>query len=237
VITEVASRLKIPLGQAQIALLDEYAERLLAANLRAGLTSGRTSREQLYGRHMAESLTLLVLLRKAGIELSPAIDIGSGGGLPGIPMAIAEPGLRITLLEATRKKADFLQELTGSLGLDSVEVVNERAETAAHYPERREKYALAVARAVAPFPVVLEYALPFLRSGGILAAPKGSGVHREVADSLRALQLLGGTVDSLRSLVVAGWEGPLQTAVLVRKTGETPAEYPRRTGVPARRPL
>lgn len=236
-ITEVASQLRIQLSLRQVADLDEFAERLLAANVRAGLTSSATDRAHLYRRHLAESLALLALLRREEIALSPLIDVGSGGGLPGIPVAIAEPAARVTLLEATRKKADFLRDVARGMDLPQLDVVNARAEVAAHSEEHREKYRLAVARAVAPLPVLLEYALPFVRPGGVLAAPKGSGVQREVAAAEHALEVLGGTVEALHPLPVPGREGPVQTVVIVRKTGRTPSGYPRRTGVPARRPL
>ncbi len=171
-----------------------------------------------------------------GVIASPAIDIGSGAGFPGVPIKIARPDLRITLLEATGKKARFLEELIADLGLPGVSIVNERAETLAHDPEHREAYALAMARAVAPLRVLLELSLPFLRVGGHLAAVKGSGAEREVREAAHSLEILGGEVVAMRKVDVPG-PGPEPTLVVVRKVQATPGRYPRRPGVPSKRPL
>jgi 16S rRNA (guanine527-N7)-methyltransferase len=164
------------------------------------------------------------------------IDIGSGGGFPGVPIKIVKSDLEVTLLEANGKKATFLGELAKELGLSRVAVVNDRAELAAHDSNHREAYALAVARAVAPLRVLVELALPFVRLGGYLATPKGSGAQREVREAETALGTLGGEVSLVQKLEL-DWPGPTPTLVLVRKVSETPERYPRRPGMPAKRPL
>lgn len=239
ILTAGARELHIELDGATLARFESYYRLLAGSARRASLTSV-TSYEGVQQRHFLESLALLVALRRAGV-LDPGatartLDVGAGAGLPGLPMKLAQPGLSLTLLEATAKKAAFLVELVLELGLEDVEVVTARAEEEAHQPHHREAYDLVVARTVAPLPVLLELALPFLRSGGHLAAPKGSRAHREVAASGRALAVLGGEVVAVEPMPVPGARHQ-PTLVLVRKVAPTPVAYARRPGMPAKRPL
>jgi 16S rRNA (guanine527-N7)-methyltransferase len=204
-------------------------------NRRANLTGAR-DRQAVYRRHFAESLALLAALEEAGIDLSPVIDVGTGAGFPGIPMKVARPDLELTLLEATGKKTRFLQSAVNELSLQSARVINGRAEELAHQPDLRESFALAVARTVAPLPALLELTLPFVRVGGHLAAPKGSAAAREMGESANALAELGGEIVSAQVLDLP-FEGPRPTLVLVKKTSPTAERYPRRTGIPNKRPL
>lgn len=209
---------------------------LLAENsAAAGLTSVRGP-DEISRRHIGESLLLLEALDNAGAVRSPVIDIGSGGGVPGIPIKIARPHLVLTLLEATKKKAAFLELAVEQLALADVSIVNARAEDAARDVAHRETYALALARAVAPLPVLLELALPFLQIGGVLATPKGSKAEDEVSAATNALAECGGEIIDVRPLRLP-WEGPSPLLVLVRKVRHTPGKYPRRAGIPSKRPL
>jgi 16S rRNA (guanine527-N7)-methyltransferase len=183
-----------------------------------------------------ESLALLKVAEDAGALGTPVIDIGSGAGFPGVPIKIARPEIEMTLLEATEKKAAFLRSLVSRLGLSGTRVIQGRAEDVAHDPGQRAVYALALARAVAPLPTLVELALPFVQVGGCLATPKGSAVAREVREAENALKLCGGVVESMSKLDVPP-PGPAPTLVLVRKIAETPERYPRRSGMPAKRPL
>jgi 16S rRNA (guanine527-N7)-methyltransferase len=176
----------------------------------------------------------LAALDALKVVSSPVIDVGSGGGFPGLPMKIARPELEVTLLEATAKKARFLEEMVAELALEGARVVHGRAEEVAHDPAHREGYRLAVARAVAPLRVLAEYALPFVAVGGVLAAPKGSAAPREIREAGAAIDTLGGEIETVQPLDVPG---PPQTLIIVRKRRETPAKYPRRPGMPAKRPL
>lgn len=231
----VANRLRFALTAGQVARLERYAERVLEENRRTNLTSVR-DREGIYTRHFAESLALLRALEDRGLVASPLIDIGTGAGFPGLPMKIARPDLEVTLLEATGKKARFLEAVVAELELEGVTVVEGRAEEIARDPAHREAYPLALARAVAPLRVLLEYALPFVEVGGALAAPKGSAAPRELREAAHALELLGGEVLSAERLELPV-EGPAPTLVIVRKVAATPEGYPRRPGMPAKRPL
>ncbi len=212
-----------------------YADELAAARPRLRLTA-LTDQEAVQRRHFLEPLALLVALEQIGALAETAIDIGSGAGFPGLPIKIVRPALSLTLLEAHAKRAAFLERLVHRLGLQGVTVVNGRAEDVAREPGHREAYDLALARAVAPLPVLVELALPFLRLGGALAAPKGSAARREVKEAAVALTACGGLLESVRPLPVPYTETP-PTLVIARKVSHTPQRFPRRPGIPAKRPL
>jgi 16S rRNA (guanine527-N7)-methyltransferase len=173
----------------------------------------------------------LVLLDHLG-SAQTLVDVGSGGGLPGLPLKIARPDLAVTLIEADRAKAAFLVQASARLQL-SVEVVARRAEDAAHDPKYREAFDVAVARALAPMPVLVELCLPLVRVGGRLLAQKTS--REDVVRADNAIQLLGGSlIASKAAPSSARDEG---TVIIVSKIIPTPAAYPRRPGVPNRKPL
>jgi len=232
---EVGKRLRNHLSPAQHEAFDLYARKLLEARRRTNLTSLR-DRDAIERRLFLESIALLNALTDAGAVESPLIDVGTGAGVPGLPLKIMRPDLEVALLEATGKKVRFLEEVVRQLDLNDVRVLQGRAEELAHDPAHREAYALALARAVAPLRILVELALPFVRQGGYLAAAKGSGAAREVREAEKALAECGGAIDRLVSLDVPG-PGPVPTLVLVRKIARTPQRYPRRTGVPQKRPL
>lgn len=223
------------LAPAQVEAFRSYTELLVRESSRLNLTALRDPRA-IERRHFGESLAVAKALESLGALRSPAIDIGSGAGFPGLAMKIGRPELRITLLEATGKKARFLEMVIDELGLSGVTVINGRAEEIAHDPGHRGAYELALARAVAPLRVLVELSLPLLRRGGYLAAPKGSGASREVGEAGNALRLCGGEVAAVAPLDVPG-PGPGPVLVLIRKSTETPDAYPRRPGIPAKRPL
>jgi 16S rRNA (guanine527-N7)-methyltransferase len=187
-------------------------------------------------RHIGESLALLRVLESTGRLPMGArvIDVGSGGGLPGIPLAIVRPDLFLTLLEATGKKAAFLEHTARSLALDNVRVLAARAEEAAHRLDQRERYDLATARAVAPLATLVELTLPFVRIGGALAALKGSRAEEEIAAAAAAVQRCGGGRVEVRSLI---GENARLRLLIVPKIAPIPDELPRRSGIPAKRPL
>jgi 16S rRNA (guanine527-N7)-methyltransferase len=239
VLVRGAAELGLELSAEQLELFERYADLLLSSGRRAGVTAIAT-KERVEQRHFVESLAVGKALLDAGVldELSEArvIDVGTGGGFPGLPMKILLPRLRLTLLDARERTTAFVREAIRSLNLEGVEVVTARAEDAGRDPAYRERFDVVVARAVAPLPVLLELTLPFLRAGGHLAAPKGSGAPREVAAAQRALAVLGGGLVSSEPLAVPGVV-LRQRLVLVRKVEPTPARYPRRAGIPKKRPL
>jgi 16S rRNA (guanine527-N7)-methyltransferase len=174
----------------------------------------------------------LVLLEHLGTAVR-LVDVGSGGGLPGLPLKIARPDLSLTLVEADQSKAAFLVRACAALGLRDVEVMARRAEDVGRDPRWRESFDVAVARAVAPMPVLVELCLPLVRVGGRLLAQKTEGADVSAAE--QAIQLLGGSLVG----VIPAPSGVRRTGtvVVVQKVRPTPDVYPRRPGVPSRKPL
>ena len=233
-----AAALGVTLTAGSSAQFRRYAEQLRRDGGRAGVSSV-TDLMGIQRRHLLESLALFACLRRRGLLAGRPLrvaDLGTGGGLPGIPLAIVLPEANFTLVEASRRKAVFLRAAAEAIGLTNVVVVAERAEDLARRDGERESYDLVVSRAVASLPVLVELSLPFLVIGGSMTAIKGSGVHEEVARSARALALCGGGVSQVVPLVVPGGEERL-SVVIIAKVAATPGAYPRRAGVPARRPL
>jgi 16S rRNA (guanine527-N7)-methyltransferase len=178
---------------------------------------------------IADSLVLLNHLGATG----RVVDVGSGGGLPGLPLKIARPGLDLTLVEADQAKAAFLVRACAALGLSDVVVVARRAEEVGQDPLYRESFDVAVARALAPMAVLAELCLPLVRVGGRLLAQKTES--EDMAGAARAIDAVGG---ELKRVVPAPSAARASgTIVIVDKVRPTPAAYPRRPGVPARRPL
>jgi 16S rRNA (guanine527-N7)-methyltransferase len=175
----------------------------------------------------------LVLLPWLG-DARRVIDVGSGAGLPGLPLKLARPDIELTLIEANRARAAFLVQAVARLGLDSVDVVADRAENAGRDPRYREAFDLAVARAVAPMPVLAELTLPLLRPGGRLLAMK-TGATRELESAAAAIAELGGELSAVEAAPSAARDRG--EVVVISKTRPTPDRYPRRPGIPARRPI
>ncbi|MFI5283941.1 MAG: 16S rRNA (guanine(527)-N(7))-methyltransferase RsmG [Candidatus Dormibacterales bacterium] len=174
----------------------------------------------------------LVLLDHLGDALQ-VVDVGSGGGLPGLPLKITRPDLELTLIEADQAKAAFLVQACATLGLLGVDVVALRAEEAGRDSRYRERFDVAVARALAPLPVLVELCLPLVRVGGRLLAQKTQTESVAAAD--RAMELLGGRLVQVAEARSTARE--TGTVVVIEKIGPTPDMYPRRPGVPSRKPL
>jgi 16S rRNA (guanine527-N7)-methyltransferase len=174
----------------------------------------------------------LVLLDHLG-EAHSLVDVGSGGGLPGLPLKIARPGLGVTLIEADQAKAAFLVQACARLGLHGVEVLARRAEDVGHDERYREAFDVATARALAPMPALVELCLPLVRVGGRLLAQKTD--KEEIESASHAIEVLGGSLDSVQPApsTARRWG----TVVVVSKVRSTPGLYPRRAGVPHRKPL
>ena len=215
--------------------LAAYRDLLAEATRALNLTSVRDP-AAIERRHITESLMLARVLADEGLlpQGARVIDVGSGGGLPGIPLALARPDLGVTLLEATAKKAAFLEDAVQRLGLSTVRVLGLRAEEAAHLPGERERYDLVVARAVAALAALVELTLPFARVGGALAAVKGSRMAEELAAATAAITRCGG--GAARIVALPG-EATHLRLVIVPKAAPTPPDLPRRPGMPVKRPL
>lgn len=223
-----------PLSEAQAAAFERYADELLEWNQRFNLTAVK-EREAVFTRHFLDSLSCWVGMR--GQPPGRVIDVGSGAGLPGVPLKIWQPGLQLSLLESVGKKARFLDHVVQVLGLGDVQVLPVRAEDAGRDPAQREQYDWAVARAVAPLPVLAEYLLPFVRVGGYMLAQKARGVAEEAKNAANAFGQLGGKLEELVQVRVPGLEDEERWLVVVRKLKPTQERFPRLAGTPSKKPL
>ncbi|MDP2328054.1 MAG: 16S rRNA (guanine(527)-N(7))-methyltransferase RsmG [Dehalococcoidia bacterium] len=233
-----AARLGLSLTEPQRAAFEAYLDLIEAQNEWAGITSIADPAE-MQRRHFGESLALLVALRSAGLLTGAPVrvaDLGPGGGFPGLPMRIVAPSLRLTLIESHGRRCDFMREVVATLGLEGVEVVQARAEDAGRQPALREGFDLVIARALAAVRVLVEYGLPLLKPGGVLATPKGSRWRDELEEAGHTLSELGGvTLETVAMPLPPGV--PEQAVVLVRREGPLSDRYPRRAGMPVKRPL
>jgi len=213
-------------------LFSLYASFLLQENKKYNLTS-ITNPDEIQKKHFEDSLLLLGVAEiSQGASL---LDVGSGAGFPGVPLLIARPDLRVTLLESAGKKAEFLRLLGVRLGLPFA-VVNERAEAAAHDRTLRGQFDWAVSRAVAALPVLCELCLPFLRTGGRFAAYKGTREKalQELEQSQGALRILGAEVARVETRQTPYGE---RTLMICPKISRTPGKYPRQYSSIRKQPL
>ena len=233
-----ASALGLRLTQDQKAAFTLYYEELVAWNQKFNLTA-ITDYEQVQIRHFLDSLSCLLAheTRQAlGRRDARMIDVGSGAGFPGIPLKLVFTGAQLTLLEATGKKVAFLESLVQRLDLQTVSTIKGRAEDLGHDPAHRERYDLALARAVAEMPVVAEYTLPFCKVGGWVIAQKGEAGAAEAWSAEQAIGLLGGELRRIVHVELPGLPED-RSLVVIEKVSPTPEAYPRRPGIPAKRPL
>lgn len=230
--------LEIELSSGQLAQLADYLARVLDANTRTNLTAIKEP-DAAWRRLIIDSLTVL-----PGIDdLEPVadgavriIDIGSGAGLPGLPLAIARPGVQVTMLETTGKKADFIRGCIEALGLTNAKVIQQRAETLGQDEQHRARYDAAVSRAVGAMPLVLEYSLPLVREGGRVLAMKGPRAEQELEASGDAMDKLGAGDLAVIDAYPESFENDL-VIVSIIKDRPTPNAYPRLPGIPKKQPL
>lgn len=223
----------IPLTAEQIGQFSVYHEMLLDWNTRMNLTA-LTAPEDVAVKHIIDSLTAYDAALFDGART--LIDVGTGAGLPGIPLAVYAPHLTVTLLDSLNKRVRFLTEVTAAMGLPNVRCIHARAEEAARTAEHRAAYDIVVSRAVARLPVLLEYMLPFVRVGGTLLALKGRAYAEEQKEARRAAEVLGGGRITARPVHLPGLDD-VRAILTVTKERQTPAAYPRGGGAPTRRPL
>lgn len=232
---EGAREFGVELSQDQLERFEAYYRHLVVWNTRLNLTAIKGYSE-VQVLHFLDSLSLACVLPRAQLGNRKLIDVGAGGGFPGVPLAIAFPELEVTLLEATGKKVAFLEDLSRALALRNVSTVKGRAEELGQREEHRERYDLAVARAVAEMRTLVEYTLPFVRVGGRFVASKGAEAAEETEAAAGAVKLLGGRVSQLVPVVLPTLDAP-RHLVVIEKVAPTPARFPRRAGLPSKRPL
>jgi 16S rRNA (guanine527-N7)-methyltransferase len=246
-----ARRFGLCLTAEHVQTFQAYYRELTVWSRKFNLTTV-TRYEDVQIRHFLDSLTCLLALPVPGtptgrpvpdvIPLSSSetplqcIDVGTGAGFPGLPVQILRPVLKMTLIESSHKKAQFLQHVTTTLGLTGVSVLCARAEEVGQDSLHRERYDVVLARAVADLSELAEYCLPLCRKGGIFLAQKGQDIEAELRNAETALRLLGGRLREVKTLCLPGLR-ETRSLVMVDKVQETPPRYPRRPGVPKKRPL
>ncbi len=226
-----AQELNIRLPETAAAQFRTYYSLIEEKNKVMNLTaiSGEADVSKL---HFLDSLALLTICDFRGARV---VDIGTGAGFPGLPLLIAEPTIKLTLLDSLGKRVSFLREVTTALGI-SVECLHARAEDAAREPGMRDKFDISVSRAVARLNMLCELCLPFVRPGGVFIAMKSSGTDDEIREAEGAAAILGGSAPETFDYSIPGAD-IVHRAVLIRKIKPTPKEYPRRFAKIQKSPL
>lgn len=230
---EAASRFNLSLSDVQTAQFEAYLALLLTWNERLNLTAVRDP-QAIVIRHFLDSLSCAVVT--GDLNGRSLIDVGSGAGFPGLPLKILYPDMHLTLTDSVAKKTTFLQAVIDELGLTQAAALAERAETLGQTAAHRAQYDWAAARGVAELRVLAEYLLPLCKIGGCMLAQKGESAEAETAAAHTAITTLGGGEAVLQAVTLPETPAP-HFLVVVEKTAETPAHYPRRPGMPAKRPL
>ena len=227
-----AERLGVRLDTATLAMAARFADLLIERNTTVNLTA-ITAPADIATKHFLDSFTAIAVRKWNGRER--IVDVGSGAGFPGLALRLALPGTRVTLIESMTKKARFLEEVTSTLGIDDVEIRNERAEVLAR--TRRERYDVGTARAVGTLGAIVEYLLPFLRIGGDAIAWKGR-LDAELPGARKACAAIGGEIVKVTPTSELGLGAilPGRSLVVIRKTRATPPRYPRSPAEAKRRP-
>lgn len=228
-----AKELEIPVTEHQLDLFEIYYRLLLEINKKVNLTTILDEKEVAV-KHFLDSLTCLKALNFT--EPNSLMDIGTGAGFPGVPLKILCPELRVTLVESLDKRVSFLKQIIERLQLEQIAAIHARAEEVGRDDAFREKVDRVTARAVANLSVLAEYCLPVLRPGGYFLAMKGPRMEEEIGGAKKAIHLLGGEIKNFVKLKLP-FTGDERNIIVIKKNASTPEKYPRRAGIPQKRPL
>jgi 16S rRNA (guanine527-N7)-methyltransferase len=230
---EAKKHLGISISHEQNTKLSKYADLLVEWNQKINLTAIRGI-EEIRIKHFLDALSCVLAF--GDTPASSLIDLGTGAGFPGLPLKILYPEIRLTLVESVAKKTQFLSHIVQELDLNQVQVVNARAEIVGQQAPYREQYDWAVARAVANLPVLSEYMLPLVKIGGTMLAQKGKSAAAELLEARYAIEILGGQHINTIPVNLPGLPEE-RYLVVIQKVNPTPEKYPRREGMPSKRPL
>ena len=222
-------KLNIDCAEEKSETLERYMEEVLKWNEKINLTA-ITDREEFVQKHLVDSL---LCAETVEFTASSSInDVGTGGGFPGVPLAVCYPEKEFVLMDSLAKRIRIVQQICDELGIKNVCTVHGRAEDLARLGEYRDSFDLCVSRAVANMRVLCEYCMPFVKDGGFFIAYKGADCESEIGDAREAIRLLGGDDPEIRHLPHLG-----HSLVVIKKCGPTPDAYPRKAGTPAKKPL
>ncbi|MFO7887641.1 MAG: 16S rRNA (guanine(527)-N(7))-methyltransferase RsmG [Eubacteriales bacterium] len=226
-------KIDIDYNEGSIKSFKKYKDLIIEWNKKINITS-IDSEEEIYLKHFIDS----IIIKKYVIikEGSKTIDVGTGGGFPGIPLKLIDNDMDITLVDSLNKRIKFLDEVVKELDLEDVECIHARAEELGKNKKYREKYDYGFSRAVASLNVLLEYVLPFVKKGGLFIAFKGSNFKDEIKESKNALNLLGGEIIDIKEYKLPETDIS-RSMIVVKKIKGTPKKYPRKPGTPNKKPL
>lgn len=228
---EEAAKFGVKLDEKALERFEIYAKLLVEWNEKINLTA-ITDPEGIVMKHFVDSLSVFSAVEIP--EGAKSIDVGTGAGFPGVPMLIARPDLKITLLDSTNKKLNVIRDILEKIGLDC-EVLHMRAEEAGQNKQYREKYDFATARAVSNLRELIEYCLPFVKKGGTFISMKSAKADEEIAEGKGAIKLLGGKIKEKKTFELA--DAGERTIILIEKISPTPGKYPRPSAKIAKNPL
>ena len=233
VLTEKVKELSIVLNDKQIQQFEQYYNILVEWNKLMNLTA-ITEYEEVVEKHFLDSLTIVNAIHVEKIET--LIDVGTGAGFPGIPLKIAFPHLKVTLLDSLNKRIKFLNEVIDLLELNDIKAIHGRAEDYAKQAEYREQYDICVSRAVANLATLSEYCLPYVKVDGLFVPYKSGEIDEELKSSEKAVSILGGKVEEVVKFQLPGTDIG-RSFVKIHKIKETKKKYPRKAGMPTKEPL
>lgn len=233
VLTKKVKELSIVLNDKQIQQFEQYYNILVEWNKVMNLTA-ITEYEEVVEKHFLDSLTIVDAINMEKIET--LIDVGTGAGFPGIPLKIAFPHLKVTLLDSLNKRIKFLNEVIDLLELDDIKTIHGRAEDYAKQAEYREQYDICVSRAVANLATLSEYCLPYVKVDGLFVPYKSGKIDEELKSSEKAVSILGGKVEEVVKFQLPGTDIG-RSFVKIHKIKETKKKYPRKAGMPTKEPL